>query len=87
MTNDAEKAAFFKALGDEVRLCIVKELLRRKKCTCICELAKVAKRDQSVIFRHVKLLEAAGILDTKSEGKYLMCRVKDPRRINGLLEE
>jgi len=86
MSATVSKAAFFKALGDEVRLRIVKELLRRKRCTCICELAKVAGRDQSVIFRHVKLLETAGIINTHNEGRYLMCCVKEPRRISRLLE-
>jgi len=77
----SEKA--FAALGDPVRLAIVRRLLRRE--SCICELTGCCAKDQSVIFRHVKLLEDAGIVVTRKDGKYLRCTIKDPVALKRLL--
>jgi len=86
--NDLKlKSGFYKALGDQVRLKIVEYLSNKKGCTCICNLAKLTKRDQSVIFRHIQLLKKAGIVATKKEANFLMCCIKDKKRIRKYLED
>lgn len=79
------KAGFYKALGDEVRLKIINFLLNSRGCTCICHIADHVKRDQSVVFRHVKILENAGILKTYKNGNFLMCCIRDRRSIKKYL--
>lgn len=69
------KAEFFRALSDPVRLRIIDFLLNRESCTCTCHLIGHIKRDQSVIFRHLKALEAAKIVKTEKKGPYLMCTI------------
>ena len=75
-----------KALGEPIRLKIVEYLMDKGKCTCVCHLSKLLKRDQSVIFRHMQILKEAGILDTSKEAKYLLCCVKNRNKIKRLLE-
>lgn len=85
MKNIEEKSRFYKALGEQVRLKIIDYLIKRKQCTCICELSKHLKKDQSVVFRHVIILRDAGILDTNKESRCLMCCVKDKEKIKRIL--
>ncbi len=87
MKKIEEKSKFYKALGDPIRLKIIDYLLKKGKCTCICELSKILKRDQSVIFRHVCILRNAKILNTNKESKFLMCCVNDKDKIKKLLED
>ena len=81
-----EKSRFFKALGDPIRLKIIEYLLGKKECTCICKLARLVKRDQSVIFRHVQILKDAGIVVTRKEANFLMCCIKDKEEMNRLMD-
>ena len=67
MLKTEEKSRLFKALGEPARLRIIEFLLNKKQCTCICELAKYLKKDQSVVFRHVQVMKDAGIIETKKE--------------------
>lgn len=84
--KDLEKTSrFYKALGEPIRLRIIGFLMDKKECTCICELSKVLKRDQSVISRHIQILKDAGILNANKEAKYLMCCIKDKDRIKKLM--
>lgn len=80
-----ERARYFKALGDPVRLRIV-SLLLHGKCTCICDIATHVGKDQSVVFRHVQLLAQAGIVKTSKDGKYLRCCIADPVPMKRLLQ-
>lgn len=87
MKNAAEKARMYKALGEPIRLRILDYLLRKGKCTCICELSGLLKRDKSVIFRHITVLRNAGMIVTKKEAKYLFCCVTDKDKVKRLLED
>jgi DNA-binding transcriptional ArsR family regulator len=86
MKNIDDVAKFHKALGEPIRLRIVEHLLARKGCVCICELAKLLGRDQSVIFRHIKLLREAGIVKTDKKAKFLMCCLTDNNHIKKCVE-
>ena len=83
MKNLEEKSRFYKALGDPIRLQIIAHLM--KKELCICELTKLLKRDQSVIFRHVQILKEAGILKTNKEAKFLICCIKCKDKVRRIL--
>jgi DNA-binding transcriptional ArsR family regulator len=87
MKNLEQKAMLYKALGEPIRLKIIEHLLKKGSCTCICELSKALKRDQSVIFRHIQTLKDAGVLKTNKEARYLMCCIKDKNRIRKILED
>lgn len=86
MKNIDEVARFHKALGEPIRLRIVEHLLNRKGCVCICELARVLRRDQSVVFRHIKLLQDAGIVKADKKAKFLMCCLVDNNHIRKCVE-
>ncbi|MBD3249112.1 ArsR family transcriptional regulator [Candidatus Woesearchaeota archaeon] len=87
MKNLEEKSRLYKALGEPIRLKIIEYLMKKGECTCICELTKLLKRDQSVIFRHIQLLEQAGVLNTNKKAKYLMCCINDKEKIKRILED
>lgn len=87
MKNLEEKSRLYKALGEPIRLKIIDYLMKKGQCTCICELSKLLKRDQSVIFRHIQILREADILNTNKEAKYLMCCIKDKDKIKRILED
>ena len=63
----------FKALNSDIRIKIINELLKKERC--ICELTENYQKDQSVIFRHIKVLEEAKLISTKKADKFLMCRI------------
>lgn len=75
-----------KALSSKQRLKIVKHLLEVEEYKCYCELDEVIDKDMSVIYRHFQILQEAGILETRKRGKRLEGRVKDPDKIEKLLE-
>ena len=77
----------YKALGEPIRLKIIEYLLNKGQCTCICELSKSLKRDQSVIYRHIQTLKDVNILNTHKESKYLMCCIKDQDKLKRILGE
>ncbi|MFH1316674.1 MAG: metalloregulator ArsR/SmtB family transcription factor [Candidatus Woesearchaeota archaeon] len=87
MNNLEYKSRLYKALGEPIRLRIIQYLMKKGQCTCICELSKLLKRDQSVIFRHIQILKQAGIINTNKKAKYLMCCIKDKDKIKKLLED
>ena len=70
-----KRAKFFKALGDETRLCIVRHLLQKEKCAC--EFTQMTRKDQTTVSRHLKILVEAGILKYVKRGKYIIYGIKD----------
>jgi ArsR family transcriptional regulator len=81
-----QKARFYSAMGEPVRLRMIEYMLSQKGCRCICELSKLVKREQSVVFRHIQILKQAGIIETKKQGCFLLCCIKDKARIRRYLE-
>lgn len=86
MQSLSQTSRIFKVLSSEQRLKILEELLKREGPQCYCELDDVVERDVSVIYRHFKKLERAGILETEKKGKRLEGHVKNPEKIKKLLE-
>ena len=77
------KVKFFKALGDETRLKIVRYLLIHEYCAC--DFTSVTKKHQTTISRHLKILVEAGILKFEKKGKNIIYKIKDEETKKGLL--
>lgn len=62
----------FDALSDETRLRIVRILLKASTPMCVCEIMDSLSEPQYNVSRHLKILENAGIVEMKREGKWVM---------------
>ena len=67
----------FKALSDPTRLKII-ELLENKEI-CACEFAPLTKKAQPTVSQHLKILENAGIIASRKEGKMVIFSVTDKK--------
>jgi DNA-binding transcriptional ArsR family regulator len=65
------------ALGNEHRLRMV-EMLRTGE-RCVCEITPAFSLDPSVVSRHLSLLEHAGIVRSRREGRRVLYRLADRR--------
>jgi len=75
--NEKGIIKILKALGDETRLKIVEFLLDGEKC--VCEIFPHVKRTQSTVSIQLSILEKAGILSSRREGKKVYYKIKDYR--------
>jgi len=71
-----ETTKICKALSEPIRLRLLGLLgiHHRGREACIGDLAERLEKDQSVIYRHIKILEAVGLVKTKKEGNCLYSR-------------
>ncbi|MGM0366574.1 MAG: ArsR/SmtB family transcription factor [Actinomycetota bacterium] len=69
-----DTARILKALSDEGRLRITM-LLCGKEGLCVCEIKEVIGLSQPTISSHLKLLEAAGLLESEKEGLWVNYRL------------
>jgi len=67
----------FKALSDPTRLRIV-ELLEKKEI-CACEFVPLTKKAQPTVSQHLRILETAGIIKSRKEGKMILYSIADKR--------
>lgn len=81
-----KKAKVFKALAEPIRLQILTRLAKEDSCLCICDIAEHIKKDQSVAFRHIKILKEVDLVSSDKVGKHLMCCVKDKTKLNNYLK-
>ena len=70
-----DKVKFFKALGDETRLNIVRHLLGQEYCAC--KFTSMTNKDQTTTSRHLKTLVEAGILKYRKDSRYIIYSIKD----------
>ena len=70
-----KRAAFFRALGNEVRLNLLGLLAVREMC--ICEIVEVAEGANSTVAHHLRLLTEGGLVDSHKEGKFTIFRLND----------
>jgi len=73
MIND--KVKFFKALGDETRLKIVKYLLGHEGC--VRDVTAILKKNQTTISRHLKILTDADILKFRKMDRHIIYSIKN----------
>jgi|YelNatPaOPRAMG01_1025707.scaffolds.fasta_scaffold02136_23 ArsR family transcriptional regulator len=74
------RAKIFKALSDETRLKIV-ELLTKKEI-CACEFVPLTKKAQPTVSQHLRVLENAGIVKKRKEGRMIIYKLADPKIID-----
>lgn len=85
-TSEIELATVMQALGDEIRLTIVRELADQGEMACGTVGLPVTKATRS---HHFKVLREAGVTDTRNEGtrRYVTLRRTDlESRFPGLLD-
>ena len=75
MARDTECIPFLKALSDETRWRIVRELLKRT--LTVSELTERLGTTQYNTSKHLRILREAGVVTTEKDGKNLLCTV-DP---------
>lgn len=75
----------FNALSSETRFHVL-ELIMEHEPVCICELDEMCSRDRSVISRHIKKLEKAGIIETEKDGRKLVSTVPQREAVENLIE-
>ncbi len=69
----------FKSLSDPTRLKIV-ELLAKKEI-CACEFVPFVKKAQPTVSQHLRILENAGIVKSRKEGKMVIYSLANPKVI------
>ncbi len=74
------KSKIFKIIGDSNRLKIL-EILRKGE-NCQCEIIPLIAQSQPTVSRHLKLLEDAGLIQSKKEGTRVIYNVVDPHIFN-----
>ncbi len=65
-----------KAMADKNRLRIV-ALIRREKALCVCEICDTLGLSQPLVSRHLRQLKAAGVLQSRKEGKWALYEIAD----------
>lgn len=78
------KERFFKALGDSIRLRMIKLLAEREMC--VCEIMVALDLTQSNASHHLNILEHEGVAEKRREGKWILYRLSTPK-IVGLIEK
>ena len=68
-----------KALADPTRLAIAAALADTDEL-CVCDLAWVAERPQSLVSHHLRALRSGGLVSSRREGKMVMYSATDVGR-------
>jgi ArsR family transcriptional regulator len=84
LTEDdaTQKCRFFKALADETRLRILGLLERREMC--VCEIMVALGLTQPTASHHLGILETAGLVKDRKDGKWVFYGLRDPAIIKRL---
>lgn len=79
------KISLLKALGDESRMKIVQLLLGGEQCACA--IVPYIGKAQPTVSRHLKVLEEAGVVESRREGTNILYKLKNQNaaRILGVL--
>lgn len=77
-----KQSRFFKALADETRLRILKLLEVGE--LCVCEVMVALDLTQPTASHHLGLLENAGFVKARKEGKWVFYRIANPELIESM---
>lgn len=86
MIDVVEISKYYKSISDVTRLKILKILLTKNECICICDLADEIGKNQSVIYKHVQILKQSNLINTRKDDKYLMCCIEDKKKVEKIFE-
>lgn len=83
MANSTEdKVKLLKALADETRMKIVQSLLDGEHCACA--IVPFAGKAQPTVSQHLKILEGAGILESRRKGVNIWYKIKSKESVKVL---
>jgi ArsR family transcriptional regulator, lead/cadmium/zinc/bismuth-responsive transcriptional repressor len=68
-----------RALSDPTRLTLAAALLEANEL-CVCDLAWIAERSQTLVSHHVRVLRTQGIVRSRRDGKMVMYSLTDEGR-------
>lgn len=74
-----EKIKLLKALGDETRMRIVQCLQDGERCACT--LVPAVGKAQPTVSQHLRILEEAGVLESRRKGINIWYRIRSPDAI------
>jgi len=77
-----KKSRFFKALADETRLRILRLLEVREMC--VCEVMVALDLTQPTASHHLGLLENAGLVKDRKEGKWVFYSIADTKLLENM---
>ncbi len=77
-----KKSRFFKALADETRLRILRLLEVREMC--VCEVMVALDLTQPTASHHLGLLENAGLVKDRKEGKWVFYSISGPELLENM---
>ena len=77
-----KQSRFFKALADETRIRILKLLEVREMC--VCEVMVALDLTQPTTSHHLGILENAGLVKNRKEGKWVFYSIADPKLITNI---
>ncbi len=73
-----QAAELFKALADETRLAILKQLRERGE-VCACDLVACCALAQPTVSHHLKVLRRAGLVQAEKRGLWVYYRLHEER--------
>ena len=76
------QSKFFSALADETRLRILRLLMIREMC--VCEIMVALDLTQPTASHHLNLLENAGLVKDRKEGKWVFYSIANQKIINDM---
>jgi len=76
------RSKFFSALADETRLRVLKLLMIREMC--VCEIMVALSLTQPTASHHLNLLENAGLVKSRKEGKWVFYSIADLKTIEAM---
>jgi len=75
---------FLRAIANPVRIEIIKQLLKGKKC--VTDIKKISDSTQPNISQHLTILRLNGIVECEREGHFKCYKLRNPEKIKKLLE-
>lgn len=75
MSSPVITSRVFQALGDPTRLRIAALLARPNQRACVCELCDALAERQYNVSRHLKVLQAAGVVARARDGRWVYYRL------------
>ncbi|MBS7631302.1 winged helix-turn-helix transcriptional regulator [Candidatus Bathyarchaeota archaeon] len=82
--NAKKQSIFFKGLGDEKRIRILKLLSVREMCNC--ELMVALDMSQPTTSHHLSILENTGLVSSRKEGRWVFYSIVDRDLLEKLLK-
>jgi DNA-binding transcriptional ArsR family regulator len=79
-----KRGRFFKALGDQTRQRMLGLLSIREMC--VCELMTALNMTQPTTSHHLSILEAAGLVESRKEGRWVFYGITDKQKVSSLLK-